>query len=65
MAINSTAMATFMIIMLVFSPALMMPCDAARLTNRGFGVMLEKCGPCMCCQPNTPLCCLCACPVPP
>ncbi|KAI3455515.1 hypothetical protein Pfo_012178 [Paulownia fortunei] len=66
MATNSmkSVMATFMIIMFVFSPVLM-PCDAARLTYQEFGVKLEKCGPCTCCQPNSPPCCLCACPVPP
>ncbi|KAL0441457.1 UNVERIFIED_CONTAM: hypothetical protein Sradi_0084600 [Sesamum radiatum] len=57
-------MVTFMIIMLVYSPAIT-PCNAGRLTYQEFGAELEKCGPCYCCRPDTPPCCLCACPVPP
>ncbi|KAI3455514.1 hypothetical protein Pfo_012177 [Paulownia fortunei] len=60
-------MVTFLIIMFVFSPALM-PCDAARLTYQEFDVKAEeKCGPCVCCQTLTPPCCGCGpcLPLPP
>ncbi|CAA0814665.1 Unknown protein [Striga hermonthica] len=70
MATNSTksfkAMKFIIAIMFVFALALIISCDAARLAYQGFGARLEKCGPCnTCCQPSTPACCPCACPVPP
>ncbi|KAL0441458.1 UNVERIFIED_CONTAM: hypothetical protein Sradi_0084700 [Sesamum radiatum] len=66
MAAN-TVMATFLILMFVYSPALM-PCDADRLTLQAeiYAVKAaEKCGPCECCRTLTPPCCLCGPCLPP
>ncbi|KAL3824415.1 hypothetical protein ACJIZ3_020444 [Penstemon smallii] len=66
--VKTFTVAIFMIIVLVYSPAALLPCNSARLTYQEiFDVKAaEECGPCVCCESDdTPPCCLCPCPVRP
>ncbi|KAL3824417.1 hypothetical protein ACJIZ3_020446 [Penstemon smallii] len=58
-------MVVLMVILFVSSSPAFIPCKASRVSYQESGFKEPKCGPCACCQPNSPPCCICACPVTP